>query len=337
MKINLPHVTSRANSDGSFRYYFFRRGQPLTRLPGEPNTTEFTAQYEKCKNWVAPHIASYEGSFEAMCDDYMKSTAFKSKASATRTARKRIILTMMAEPIDPDQPEKFGQERFNQIGVAHIEVLRDRKGDNPNAGNERLKILSQVFKFAKVKPNPVRDIERLSVPQGGHRTATDADIAKYEAKHTSGPPRLAMAILKATGVRISDLRLLGRQHVKAGLLSFVTVKTKMLCELPVGPDFSAALPRDNMTFLLTEEGAPFASDKALSQRVAKWFRQAGVNGVTAHGVRKWLASKMAEDGSTEYDLMSWFGWKDPKEARPYVQAANRRRMAHEAGRKRGLV
>jgi integrase len=337
MEMTLQHVTVRDNKDGTKRYYFRRRGQPFTALPGEPKSPEFMAAYQRCLNWVAPAAAVYAGSFEELGDRYMRSPAFTTKAAATQGARRRVILSMMREPLDPEAPEKFGQERADQIGPAHIEVLRDRKADNPNAGNERLKILSQMFKFAKRKPNPVRDVERLAVPKGGHETATDEDIAAYEAKHASGPARLAMTILKATGVRVSDLRLLGRQHVKNGLLSFTTVKTKMLCELPVGPDLAAALPRDNMTFLLTEEGAPFASDKALSQRVAKWFRQAGVNGVTAHGVRKWLASKMAEDGSTEYDLMSWFGWKDPKEARPYVQAANRRRMAHEAGRKRGLV
>lgn len=334
MELILQHVTARTNRDGTKRYYFFRRGQPLTRLPGEPETPEFMAEYRRCKEWVCPHAAAYEGSFEWLCDQYMKSPDFTSKAKATREARKRVILSMMAEPLERGKPETFGQERAERIGAAHLEVLRDRKRDNPNAGNERLKILSQVFKHAKVRPNPVRDIDRLRVPKGGHRTATDEDIAAYEAKHPSGPARLAMDILKHTGVRVSDLRLLGRQHVKNGLISFVTVKTKMLCELPVN---NLDLPKDRMTFVLTEEGAAFASDKAISARVAKWFRQAGVCDVTAHGVRKWRATKMAEGGATEYQLMAWFGWKDPKEARPYVQAANRRRLAHEAGEKAAIV
>lgn len=341
VELTLQYVTVRSNADGSKRYYFRRRGQPLAKLPDDPLSPEFMTEYGKMLDWHAPETKGYDGSFAWLCDRYMDSTEFTSKAKATQTARRRIIMTMVTEPLDPANPETFGAEQAKEMGRAHIEVLRDRKASNPNAANERLKILSQIFRLGEdklwVPANIIRTVKRLRVPKGGHRTATDEDIAAYEARHPSGPPRLAMAILKATGVRISDLRLLGRQHVKNGLLSFVTVKTKMLCELPVGPELAGELPRDRMTFLLTEEGAAFASDKALSQRVAKWFRQAGVKGVTAHGVRKWLASKMAEDGSTEYDLMSWFGWKDPKEARPYVQAANRRRMAHEAGRKRGLV
>lgn len=332
MEITLPHVTWRTNRDGSKRYYFFRRGQPLTRLPGLPDSPEFMAEYQRCKNWVAPAAAAYAGSFEELCDRYIAGP-LTSKAAATQAARTRVIRSMMAEPLERGKPEKFGQERADRIGTSHIEVLRDRKTGNPNAGNERLKVLSQIFKFAK-KPQLVKGIERLGVPKGGHETATDEDIAAYEAKHASGPARLAMAILKHTGVRVSDLRLLGRQHVKNGRLRFVTVKTKMLCSLPLN---ALELPRDRMTFVLTEEGIPFASDKALSQRVAKWFRQAGVKNVTAHSVRKWRATKMAEGGATEYQLMAWFGWKDPKEARPYVQAANREGLANEAGEKASIV
>jgi integrase len=334
MEITIPHVTARNNRDGTKRYYFFRRGQPLTRLPGEPRSAEFEKVYDRCMNWVAPAAAAYEGSFEWLCDSYMKSPAFTGRAEATRKSRKRVIKSMMKELLDPDKPHKFGQERAKRIGVTHIEILRDRKAANPNAGNERLKVLAQVFKFAKVKPNPVKDVERLSVPQGGHETATDEDIAKYEAKHPAGPARLAMDILKHTGVRVSDLRLLGRQHVRNGLITFTTVKTKMLCRLPIN---ALELPRDRMTFVLTEEGAAFASDKALSQRVAKWFRQAGVRGVTAHSVRKWRATKMAEGGATENQLMAWFGWKDAKEARVYTQAADRLRMADDAGKTAPIV
>jgi integrase len=338
---NLEHLTDRDNGDGTKRYYFRRRGQPLARLPGEPLSLEFMTAYRKCMDWTAPHAVATEGTFAWICDQYMDSPAFTSKAKATQDARRRVIATMVAEPLDPDQPEKFGAEKAKNLTADHIEVLRDRKASNPNAGNERLKILGQIFKLAKsrkwVAANIVIGTERLGVPKGGHRTATDADIAQYFAKHTKGPAWVAGMILRHLGVRVSDLRVLGRQHVRKGRVTFETVKTGVLCELPIDPELATALPRDNMTFLLSEAGKPFESDKALSQRVSKWFRQAGVVGITAHSVRKWLATKMAEDGSTEYELMSWFGWKDPKEARPYVQAANRQKMAQAAFDKRTSV
>ena len=337
MLFELEHITERKNRDGSMRYYFRRRGQPVARLPGEPLSDEFMAAYRKCETWTAPHAGEDEGSFEWICNQYMDSTDYKSKAKATREARKRVIMSMVREPLERGKPETFGAEKAKNFRRAHIEILRDRKAANPNAANERLKVLAQVFKLAAskiwVETNIVRDVERLRVPRGGHDTASDADMTKYLEKHHSGPAWLAMMILKHTGVRISDLRILGRQHIRKGLLVFSTVKTGVLCELPIPPELSAALPRDNMTFLLSEAGKPFESDKALSQRVSKWFRQADIHGITAHSVRKWRATKMAEMGATEYELMASFGWRDPKEARPYVQAANRQKMAQEASDK----
>src|SRR5690606_36933142 len=124
---------------------------------------------------------------------------------------------------------------------------------------------------------------------------------------TSGAARRAMILLMTFGMRVSDLRIVGPQHVKEGLLCFETVKTKVLCTLPFTEEARREVAgcRD-LVFLLSENGAAFKSDKSLSQRVSKWFSQAGVANVTAHGVRKWLATKMAEGGATEYELMAWF-------------------------------
>lgn len=342
MLLALEHVTTRKNKDGSLRYYFRRRGQPITRLPGDPKSEDFMREYHRCLNWTAPAAEMQEGSFAWLCDQYMSSTDFKGKAPATQSARRRVILSMTRELLAPNAKETFGDERAKHIRKRHVEILRDRKAENPNAANERLKILSQIFKLGVARgyldTNFIRDIERLRTPRGGHQTATDADIAKYLEKHPTGPAWLAMMVLQHTGVRISDLRILGRQHRRNGCLVFKTVKTGVECELPISADLEAALSScggEHLTFLLSEHGTPFKSDKSLSQAVSKWFRQAHVEHITAHGVRKWLATRMAERGATEYELMAWFGWRDPKEARPYVQAASRRNLAREAGLKLG--
>lgn len=335
MRIRLQHVTVRRNKDGKLRYYFRRRGQPLAPLPDNPTTPEFMEAYQRL---LSPAPPVTEHSMAWLADRYMDSSDFTSKSPATRSARRRIIVTMMRERLHPKYPETFGMERLEEITPKHIGILRDRKADNPNAGNERLKVLSQMFKYSIAQEwrsdNPVRDVARLSIPRGGHDTATDEQIAAYEAKHHAGPARRAMVLLKAFGMRVSDLRILGPQHVKKGLLTFKTVKTGVLCELTIDSDAAAEIKEcRDLVFLVSDYATAFASDKALSQRISKWFRQAGIDGVTAHGVRKWRATKMAENGASEFELMAWFGWKDPKEARPYVQAANRRKLARSAGEK----
>lgn len=60
MLFNLEHLTVRKNSDGTLRYYFRRRGQPLKRIYGEPMSEHFMTQYSACLGWVAPDDASSE-------------------------------------------------------------------------------------------------------------------------------------------------------------------------------------------------------------------------------------------------------------------------------------
>ena len=58
-------------------------------------------------------------------------------------------------------------------------------------------------------------------------------------------------------------------------------------------------------------------------------KAAGVPG-SAHGVRKLAATRMANDGATEAQLMAVFGWTDPKMAAHYTRTANRRRLAADS-------
>ena len=58
-------------------------------------------------------------------------------------------------------------------------------------------------------------------------------------------------------------------------------------------------------------------------------RKAGVK-KSAHGVRKIAATRCADNGATEHQLMAIFGWKSPAMAQLYTRAANRRKLAREA-------
>lgn len=338
MKLKLEHVTPRKRKDGSIRYYFRRRGCPVTRLPDDYKSPEFMAAYQDCLN-ARPHsIHREKGTFAWLCDEYMNSSNFKGLSEATKTARKRIIKTMNAEKVNPDHRQIFADTRITSFKKAHIAVLRDRKFNVPNAANERLKILNTIFKFAVttdlLESSPCFGVEKLSVPRGGHKTATDEHLAQYIDYHKSGPAKRAIDLLMATGVRVSDLRLLGRPNLKGNTLTFTTAKTKMLISIDLDPNFADELRKTNhITFLISNHGGPYKSEKSMSQAVSNWFKEAGVKGITGHSVRKWLATRMANNGVNEYGLMAWFGWRDSKEAKPYIEAYNRQKAAIEAGKK----
>jgi integrase len=145
--------------------------------------------------------------------------------------------------------------------------------------------------------------------------------------------KLALALLLYTGTRRSDLVRLGRQHVRAGWITFtaqkninrkpVTIEVPML---PVLQSIIDASPTGDLTYLVTDHGQPFTP-----AGFGGWFREqcdkAGLKHCSAHGLRKAGASIAAENGASPHQLMAIFGWLTLKETEPYTQAARRRRMA----------
>jgi integrase len=83
---------------------------------------------------------------------------------------------------------------------------------------------------------------------------------------------------------------------------------------------------DAMTFLTTDAGVPFSS-----AGFGNWFRdrcnEAGLPHCSAHGLRKASATRAAENGASENQLMAMYGWRTSKEAQHYVRAAERKRLA----------
>src|SRR5690606_40190262 len=90
-----------------------------------------------------------------------------------------------------------------------------------------------------------------------------------------------------------------------------------------------AIPRENMTLLLNENGGPF---KPAS--FGNWFgdrcREAGLGkGYNAHGLRKAGARRLAEAGCTAHEIMSITGHQTIAEVDRYTRAANRTQMAQD--------
>ena len=106
-------------------------------------------------------------------------------------------------------------------------------------------------------------------------------------------------------------------------------KHRSLPVLPVLQAVIDATPSGNLTFLMTEYGKPFTTDG-----FGGWFRRvcraAGLEGCSAHGLRKAGATIAAENGATEQQLMAIYGWTSGKEAVRYTRQANKRRIASDA-------
>jgi integrase len=91
----------------------------------------------------------------------------------------------------------------------------------------------------------------------------------------------------------------------------------------------APVPRTNLTFLMTEKGAPFTP-----AGFGDWFRgqcnAADLLQCSAHGLRKTHAVRRADAGASAEQLMSSGGWKSLSEVARYTRGADQRRLSRQA-------
>jgi integrase len=81
----------------------------------------------------------------------------------------------------------------------------------------------------------------------------------------------------------------------------------------------------HLTFL-TDNGEPF-NDSSFG----RWFRAAcdtaGLQGFTAHGLRKAACTRLADAGCTTHEIQAWSGHKSLSEIERYVAKANQAKLA----------
>lgn len=182
--------------------------------------------------------------------------------------------------------------------------------------------------------DPTDKIKPLRITSPGHPAWSEADVSAFRKRHPSGTrARLAFEMALCTMQRRGDLVRMGRQHLQGGLLCIRQEKTGTTVEIPVLPDLQAELdklPASQLTFLITDYGKAFTS-----AGFGNWFRdraeEAGLpTGYNTHGLRKAGATRGAEAGWTDHEIMAWGGWTSLSEVQRYTRAANRRKLARSA-------
>ena len=120
-------------------------------------------------------------------------------------------------------------------------------------------------------------------------------------------------------------------RVKEGRLFVKQEKTRKEIWIRILPQLWQeinAIEKKNLTFLMTEYGAPFTA-----AGFGNWFRdrcvEAGVPG-RAHGLRKAAASRMAEIGLSGDQIKSVTGHNNLKEVSIYTEGADQKRLADSA-------
>jgi integrase len=330
-----PYLSREKTRHDKFVWYFKRNGKRV-RLPDVYGSDEFNAAYDKALtgNYVSTAQAqkARTGSFRWLVEQYKRSAAFASLAPGTRRARDNILKQLLADPKNAD-----GQ--YGLITKAHIKRALDKRAQTPNAANNMLKTFSHLFKWAveagHVDVNPCIGVSKVNVKSEGFHPWSVDEVEQYRAHHKLGTkPRLAIDILLFLGLRRGDAVVVGKQHMKDGLISIRTEKTKQWVYLPVFKqlmDSIEATPTGDLAFLTTEKGKPFSSGASFGNWFAKQCTAAGLpDECRAHGLRKAGATIAADEGATAHELMAMFGWSRLSMAEIYTKEADKKKLARGA-------
>lgn len=320
----------------------FRRGGFSCSLP-HPSHPDYRKAYEAALAGVArkePAPRSIPQSIGDLVTRFYGSSQFlRGGADWQRTVR--AVLEPFREEFGRDLVADF---RFNDVEVilsrkAEKRIVGKRTVGGPAAAARLHEQLQRLFDYAVrldwIGSNPARKAELPVKGEGaGFHSWSEAEIARYQQRHPLGTKaRLALEILLWTGLRRADAVRLGPQHLRDGRIQLQAGKTGKAVDLIAAPDLLAAIeamPAVGLTTLLvTDYGRPFTV-----AGFGGWFRdrcdEAGLKYCTAHGLRKALARRAADQGATQQQLKAVGQWSSDRDVATYTAASEQRGLADAA-------
>ena len=168
--------------------------------------------------------------------------------------------------------------------------------------------------------------------------------------------RLALELLLNIAARRLDAHLIGQQHIKrtekGDKLVWRPNKTKRstgkLLSIKIMPTLQAAIdaiPNKTcadgvLTFIVNDNGKPFASAAAIGNCFARWCRAADLKPVLcddgkvrnfrAHGLRKAALRMLAHAGCTGVEMMAVSGHSSLDQLQEYLEEVEQERAADAA-------
>jgi len=320
-------------ADGKRRVRF-RKGGFSTYLTGIPWSEDFMRHYAAALEGVKEQASkvgvarTIPGSFDALCVSYYRSPDFQGLKASTQRVRRNVIERFRNE---------HGTKPVSRLGRMHVNHIIGAKAGTPEAANNLLKVLRVLLNHAveigMIATNPAIGVKRYRSHGDGIHTWNEAEVVQFEATYAIGTKaRLALELLLGTGQRRSDVVRMGWQHVRGDEIAVRQQKTDEPLLIPMDQDLVQALTaaaRTNLTFLVTERGAPFTA-----AGFGNWFRdrcnEAGLPQCSAHGLRKLAATRMANAGCSTDQIKAVTGHKSLSEVARYTKAANQARLARQA-------
>jgi integrase len=328
----LPNLHRETNRHGVTVWYVRLGKGPRIRIRAPYGSPEFKAEYDAAISGT-PATVQRKGStatLEWLWDRYQDGLAWQELSEATRRQRVNVMARIMR-----DNPGLH----FGDLERRHVLAGIDRRAKTPAAARHFLETLRGMFKWAvrseMATVDPTKDVETPRRKSDGHHVWSEDECSRYEARWPIGTrERLAFDVLLYTGLRRGDAVRLGRQHVRDGEATIRTEKTGEAVTIPMLAPLLASIqagPCGDLAFIAGEKGQPMTKE-GFGNWFGKVCRAAGVPG-SAHGLRKAGATRAADAGATEYELMALYGWDSPRTAAIYTRKTNREKLSRSGSEK----
>jgi integrase len=350
-RIRLEFVQAFNDRHGRLRHYFRRRGFKRVPLPGPPGSESFMSAYQQAMGTEAPRFEigasrTIDGTVNAITAAYLDCTPngtspFKTLAPETQRTRRHILEKFRQKYGDKRIFRQEHGKRLMLLTREHMQKIINEKTATPFAQRNFLNTVRALFQWAvaegRVPDDPTIGVKRVKAKTTGFKTWSEAHIERFEAAHAVGTKaRLAFALLLYTGQRRGDVLKMGPQHVRCGVLTIDQGKTEgseeAHLEIPLHPrlrEIIDATSSGHLSFLITSFGKPYTPNG-----FGNWFRElcdeAGCRDVSAHGLRKAAARRLAEIGCSTHEIAAITGHATLAEVDRYTKAASRKRLAKSA-------
>jgi len=324
-----PHLHRQTSRHGKIVWYVRIGKGPRIRVKGIYGTPEFDAAYQDAiaGNLRTRPSKAAKGTLQWLLTLYRQSSAWTDLSMATRRQRENIfrhVLTTAA------------QEPVSRIDKKAIVGGRERRKATPSQARHFVDSMRGLFKWAVeaelAKSDPTQGISIKKPKTKGFPVWTDEEIDQFERRWPRGTrERVMFDVFLFTGLRRGDAAILGKQHIKNGVITIDTQKTDTRVTIPILPELAqtlAAGPVGDLAVIATNDGRPLTKE-SLGNMFRDACRAAGIN-KSAHGLRKAAATRAANHGATVAQLEAIFGWEGGRMASLYTRSADRQALAATA-------
>lgn len=323
-----PGVSRVIDRHGKPRWRFRLKGLPSAYLSGEYGSAAFRSAYEaalKGANGLEALPRFEYGTFDWLIEQYMRTPTWQKLAPISQKSLRHEFERFRTD---------YGSRHISTLRPRAVEGLIAKKADRPAAANRLLKLLRRLSRFAVkrgvIRVDPTIGTERYAENPDGFHTWTAEEIEQFEKHHgVTSKAVLALRLILCTGAARQDVARLGRQSIKAGRISYRRGKTGGDVDLPILDELQDVLdlvPAGQLLFVTHGQGKPY---KATT--FGNWFHDqctaASLPHCSSHGLRKAGATRLADAGANELEIMSFLGHATPNEARTYIKKANRKQLA----------